>query len=103
MKDFNYAYKNLKDQANQLKNTHFQQSGKLEIGEIENTQIPALLIKELYSRYSADWQNFEKTLISDAINRGYDIQSVLQNFPQPILPEETIDVGITGDWESYDG
>lgn len=103
MKDFNYAYKNLKDQANQLKITHFQQSGKLETGEITDTQLSALLIKGLYSQYSADWQNFEKTLISDATNRGYDIQSVLQNFPQPILPEETIEVGVTGNWESYDG
>lgn len=103
MKNFNNTYENLKNQASQLKNTHSQQSRKLEIGEIENTQIPALLIKESYSRYSADWQNFKHSLILDAINRGYDVQSVLQNFPQPILPRETIDVGITGDWESYDG
>ena len=45
MKDFNYAYKNLKDQANQLKITHFQQSGKLETSEITDRNYRTFVLK----------------------------------------------------------
>lgn len=103
MRNFNDVYQGLKVKANKLKATHFQQSGSIESGATENTQLAALLVKGLYDRYSFEWQNFEKALISEATDRGYAIQSVLQNFPQPILPAETINVGLTGDWEFYDG
>ena len=103
MKNFNYAYKNLKDQANELKATHFKQSGNIELGERVDTDLAARLVEALYKRYSIDWQNFKEDLISDAEYRGYNVDKVLQIFPQPILPEETINVGLIGNWESYDG
>ena len=103
MKDFNYAYQNLQNSANELKNTHFQQSGKIELGEIKDKQSATSLVKILHDRYSADWKSFEENLILDSTQRGYDVQKVLQNFPEPNLPEETIRVALTGNWESYDG
>lgn len=43
MKNFNYAYKNLKDQANELKTTHFKQSGYIELKEQIQTVLQAWL------------------------------------------------------------
>ena len=45
----------------------------------------------------------KQDLILDAKQRGYNIQQVLDNFIEPDLPEETIRIGLSGEWVSYDG
>lgn len=102
MKDFNYAYENLKKDAASLKSTHFQLSGSVELGESSESS-SAGIIKTLYTRYCNDWQNFQKSLVSDASVHGYNIDIVLGNFPAPELPEATVTIGETGDWTSFDG
>ncbi|MBN8523205.1 MAG: hypothetical protein J0M23_05070 [Rickettsiales bacterium] len=102
MKDFNLAYKNLQKSANDLKGLHFQQSGNVESNQT-TSQFAANLIKSVYDRYSADWEQFKQDLILDAKQRGYNVQQVLDNFIEPDLPEETIRIGLSGEWVSYDG
>lgn len=102
MKDFNYAYTNLKKDVASLKGKHFELSGNLELGKGSESS-SASIVQALYIRYCNDWENFQKSLVSDASERGYNIDTVLGNFPEPVLPEETVAIGETGDWTSFDG
>ena len=99
MKNYNYAYDNLKKSANELKTLHWQQSGYLESSPKGNKQMSAQLVQLAYGRYADDWNRFIKNVKQDANQNKSNVQDVLQNYPMPTLPQETIDVGLGGEWQ----
>lgn len=98
MKNYNYAYDNLKKSANELKTLHWQQSGYLEQGN-GNKNTSAQLVKYAYVNYTDDWNRFIKDVTQNASQNKWNVQNVLKNYPEPTLPQETIDVGLGGEWQ----
>lgn len=104
MKNYNSHYGALKASATSLKNQHFELSGTLELAEgLESAPIYTKVIQRGYTRYKEDWQNFLENLKYDVSQRGYNTDKVLKQFPEPDLPEETVTVGESGVWVSFDG
>jgi len=99
MKNYNYAYDNLKKSANELKTLHWQQSGYLESSPKGNKKMSAKLVEFAYGSYIEDWNRFISDVTQNANQNKWNVQNVLQNYPEPTLPQETIDVGLGGEWQ----
>jgi len=98
MKDYNYAYNALKKSANELKELHWKQSGYLE-SSTGNENTSAQLVQRVYERYINDWNDFINDVTQNANQNNWNLQKALANYPEPQLPQETIEVGASGEWQ----
>ena len=101
-KDFDVAYQSLLAEADKLIIEHARVSGHVELGHMTEA-MAASQVKFSYDRYSSSLLRFTNS-VREIAKSDEGFNNVMStSYPNLRLPEETIYVGSTNNWLSYDG